>query len=83
MTERRVAAAVALLAFAGIDTVAAHGATHPGHVPWTALGLFVLGTATLGGSLYADRATDLPRTRVDLGVAAGVLALAASVVLFW
>lgn len=91
-----------VLALASAGRVAAHAAPHSAGRRGAALGLFVLGSVMLAGSLYLDRATDgeevadrpsgdgaasrgtdVARTWVDLGVLAGVLALGASVVLFW
>lgn len=72
-----------IVALANVGSVAAHSATHSAGRQGAALGLFVLGSVMLAGSLYLDRTTDVARTRVDLGVFAGVLALGASVALAW
>lgn len=79
----RTTLVVSVFSVASVGRVAAHSAPHSAGRQGAALSLFVLGSVTLAGSLYMDRTTDVARTRVDLGVFAGVLALGASIVLFW
>lgn len=83
------AVGAAIAGFLALVATATPVAAHPGHghrgvaVPVLPAGLFLLGVAVLGGSLYADHRHLIGRRTADAGVVLGIWAGLTGITLFW